>query len=108
MKKLLSGVCAVVAGFLMMSVVGIAGPMDNKVIVKGAVHIEKDAQGGIVSIVITPKTGNAVQVVLDKTGQQIAQINGYGVFARGTLDSNGALIVSTWVMDREFDPNPGK
>ena len=44
--------------------------------------------------------GAAVDLVVDDVSREIVKIDGYGVFATGSLAEGGAFKVSTWFMDR--------
>jgi hypothetical protein len=80
-----------------------ASSFDNTVIVKGVVHTEKGADKNVTAITIKTINGESVRVVLNKTGNDVARIDGYGIFAMGSYDEHGDFVVTTWFMRREYE-----
>ena len=103
MKRIFRGLCIVAVGLFMGVVEVQASPLDNIVIVKGVVQVKKDSDGKISAITIKTISGSSVHVVLNKTGNEVVRIDGYGIFAAGSYDSHGDLMITTWFLNREYE-----
>ena len=100
MKKLLLVLMVCVTGVLVAPHDGLAQEQTdykNVVVVKGLVHVERDAAQAIKSISITTDQGKTITVKVDDVSKGLVQIDGRRVFATGTLQDN-IFSVQTWFM----------
>ena len=67
------------------------------VVVKGSVHVTRDASNMVQAIAITTDQGKTVNVKVDDNSREIARIENRRVFATGTMKDN-ILSVQTWFL----------
>jgi hypothetical protein len=100
MKKNLMIVWLGVASLAMFPVAGHAQEQTLQkgiVVVKGTVHIGRDAANAVTSISITTDENKTIEVKLDDKSKEMARIENKRVFATGTMLEN-VLIMQTWFM----------
>ena len=71
---------------------------NNVVVVKGLVHIERDAAKAIKSISITTDQGKLIPVKVDDVSKGLEIIADQRVFATGTMQDN-FLTVQSWFLN---------
>ena len=67
------------------------------VVVKGLVHVTRDASNLLQSMTITTDQGKTVNVKVDDISKDIVRIENRRVFATGTIKDN-VLTVQTWFL----------
>ncbi len=103
MNRIIYGLCVMAAGLFIGTAEVHAGPLDNVGVIKGMVQVQKNSDGTVSAITIKTTNGESVHVLLNKTGNEIARIDGYGIFATGSYDDHGDFMVATWFMRREYE-----